>query len=118
MEEKDMQPMQPEGSSLTGRRIKDGARTPVAGRRSSASEGPGISGRTGNSGRSRISGNRRLVRRKPQSRRRRQRNLIIKMSVVLILLIVAVVGTFLWKKYSPSKEKADLNKYYGIEQIT
>ena len=33
MEEKDMQPMQPEGSSLTGRRIKDGARTPVAGRR-------------------------------------------------------------------------------------
>ena len=75
MEEKDMQPMQPEGSSLTGRRIKDGARTPVAGRRSSASEEPGISGRTGNSGRSRISGNRRLVRRKPQSRRRRQRNL-------------------------------------------
>ena len=116
MEEKDMQPMQPEGSSLTGRRIKDGARTPVAGRRSSASEEPGISGRTGNSGRSRISGNRRLVRRKPQSRRRRQRNLIIKMSVVLILLIVAVVGTFLWKKYSPSKEKADLNKYYGIEK--
>ena len=113
MEEKDMQP---EGSSLTGRRIKDGARTPVAGRRSSASEGSGISGRTGNSGRSRISGNRRLVRRKPQSRRRRQRNLIIKMSVVLILLIVAVVGTFLWKKYSPSKEKADLNKYYGIEK--
>lgn len=49
MEEKDMQPMQPEGSSLTGRRIKDGARTPVAGRRSSASEEPGISGRTGNS---------------------------------------------------------------------
>ena len=116
MEEKEMQPMQPEGSSLTGRRIKDGVRTPVAGRRSSASEGPGISGRTGNSGRSRISGNRRLVRRKPQSRRRRQRNLIIKMSVVLILLIVAVVGTFLWKKYSPSKEKADLNKYYGIEK--
>lgn len=36
MEEKDMQPMQPEGSSLTGRRIKDGARTPVAGRRSSS----------------------------------------------------------------------------------
>ena len=25
MEEKDMQPMQPEGSSLTGRRIKDDA---------------------------------------------------------------------------------------------
>ena len=43
MEEKDMQPMQPEGSSLTGRRIKDGARTPVAGSRRSASEGPGIS---------------------------------------------------------------------------
>ena len=33
MEEKDMQPMQPEGSSLTGRRIKDGAQNASCGQK-------------------------------------------------------------------------------------
>ena len=54
--------------------------------------------------------------RRRQSRRRRKINLIIKMSLFVILLIAAVVGAFLWKKYSPSKEKADLKEYYGIEE--
>lgn len=51
-----------------------------------------------------------------QAKRRRQRILILKVSLFIILVIAAVTGAFLWKKYSPSKEKADLNKYYGIEQ--
>lgn len=51
-----------------------------------------------------------------QNRRRRKRNLILKMILLVILLIAAVVGAFLWKKYSPSKEKADLKAYYGIEK--
>lgn len=38
------------------------------------------------------------------------------MCLFVILLIAAVVGAFLWKKYSPSKEKADLEEYYGIEE--
>ncbi len=54
--------------------------------------------------------------RRRQSRRRRKRNLILKMILFVILLIAAVVGAFLWKKYSPSKEKADLKEYYGIEK--
>lgn len=54
--------------------------------------------------------------RRRQSRRRRKRNLILKMILFVILLIAAVVGAFLWKKYSPSKEKADLKEYYGIEE--
>lgn len=54
--------------------------------------------------------------RRKQSRRRRKRNLILKMILFVILLIAAVVGAFLWKKYSPSKEKADLKEYYGIEK--
>lgn len=54
--------------------------------------------------------------RKQQARRRRKRNLILKMILCVILIIAAIVGAFLWKKYSPSKEKADLKKYYGIEQ--
>lgn len=32
------------------------------------------------------------------------------------MLIAAVAGAFLWKKYSPSKDKADLKEYYGIEK--
>lgn len=54
--------------------------------------------------------------RKKQARRRRKRNLILKMILLVILIIAAIAGAFLWKKYSPSKEKADLKKYYGIEQ--
>ena len=54
--------------------------------------------------------------RRMQSRRRRQRNLYIKMFLLIILLIATAVGVFLWKRYSPSKEQADLKKYYGIEQ--
>ena len=32
-----------------------------------------------------------------------------------MLVIAAIVGAFLWKKYSPSKKEYDLKKYYGIE---
>lgn len=53
--------------------------------------------------------------RKQQSRRKRKRNLIIKAALIVILVIAAVVGAFLWKKYSPSKKEYDLKKYYGIE---
>ncbi|MCI6121174.1 MAG: glycosyl hydrolase family 18 protein [Lachnospiraceae bacterium] len=54
--------------------------------------------------------------RRKQSKRRRRRNLIIKMSLVIILAVLAVIAAFVWKRYSPTKEKYDLNKYYGIEQ--
>lgn len=64
----------------------------------------------------RPSGSRKQPVRKKQSRRRRKRNLGIKIFLVVILAIAAVVAAFLWKRYSPSKEKYDLNKYYGIEQ--
>lgn len=54
--------------------------------------------------------------RRPQSKRRRKRNLIIRTILLIILIIAAIAAVFLWKRYSPSKEKVDLNKYYGIEQ--
>ena len=38
------------------------------------------------------------------------------MSLVIILAVLAVIAAFVWKRYSPTKEKYDLNKYYGIEQ--
>ena len=34
---------------------------------------------------------------------------------MIILGIAAIAGAFLWKKYSPSKERMDVKKYYGIE---
>ena len=61
-------------------------------------------------------GSKRTPARGPQSKRRRKRNLRIKIFLVIILAILAVVAAFLWKRYSPSKEKYDLKKYYGIEQ--
>ncbi len=60
-------------------------------------------------------GNKRPVSRKMQARRRRKRNLGIKIALLIILLVAAVAAVFLWKRYSPSKEKADRNEYYGIE---
>ena len=38
------------------------------------------------------------------------------MSILVLIVIGIVGGAFLLKRYSPSKEKADLKKYYGIEQ--
>ncbi len=58
---------------------------------------------------------RRPPRRKAQSKRRRQRNLLIKMMLFVLLVMTAAAGAVLWMRYSPSKEKADLKEYYGIE---
>lgn len=41
--------------------------------------------------------------------------MVLRTAFLIILLIAAVAGMILWKKYSPSREKADLEKYYGIE---
>lgn len=60
-------------------------------------------------------GNRKRPARGQQSKRRRQRNLIVKGVLLIFLVVGAVAAAFLWKKYSPSKVKYDLAKYYGIE---
>lgn len=86
-----------EGGSSVERRRSEGSEVPVRRRQRRSSDGG------------------RQARRK-QNRRRRKRNLVLKMILFVILLIAAVVGAFLWKKYSPSKEKADLKEYYGIEK--
>ena len=54
-------------------------------------------------------------RRNGASRRQRKRNLAFKMSILVLIVIGIVGGAFLLKRYSPSKEKADLKKYYGKE---
>ena len=54
-------------------------------------------------------------RRRVQARRRRKRNLAVKVLLFIIIVTAVIGGAFLIKKYGPSKEKADLNEYYGIE---
>lgn len=54
--------------------------------------------------------------RRQQARRRRKRNLMLKIILFVIVVVTAAAGAFLWKKYSPSKDKANLKEYYGIEQ--
>lgn len=54
-------------------------------------------------------------RRKSSRARRRKRNMIIRFILFAALIMIALVGALFWKKYSPSKEKADLKQYYGIK---
>ncbi len=60
-------------------------------------------------------GTRRPASRKQQAKRRRKRNLGLKIAFLIIFIIAALAAVFLWKRYSPSKERADRNEYYGIE---
>ncbi len=59
-------------------------------------------------------GDRRTVR-GAQSKKRRKKNLGIRIAFLILLIIMAAAAVFLWKRYSPSREEADRNKYYGIE---
>lgn len=52
---------------------------------------------------------------KPQTKRRRKRNLYLKITLLIIFIVAAAAAIFLWKRYSPTKERADRNEYYGIE---
>lgn len=53
--------------------------------------------------------------RKRSSRaRRRKQNLIIRVILLAVLLIAGCGIFFIWNKYGSSKEKADLEQYYGI----
>ncbi len=60
-------------------------------------------------------GDRRQASRKMQAKRRRKRNLGLKIALFILFIIAAAAAIFLWKRYSPSKEKADRKEYYGIE---
>ncbi len=107
------------GSSRTGTRAAGSSRT--AGSRThraaGSTKGTGTNG-TGTSGsRPRTSGSQgRSPRRKKQTKRRRVRNVILEVLLFIIVVVAGVVGVFLWNRYSPSKEQADLEDYYGIEE--
>ena len=53
-------------------------------------------------------------RRRAQLLKKRKQAIRTRVGIFVILIIAIIVGAFLVKKYSPSKEQVDLNEYYGI----
>ena len=49
-------------------------------------------------------------------KRRRKQALTIKATIFVILIASVIGGAFLIKKFGPSKEKVNVDKYYGIEK--
>lgn len=57
-------------------------------------------------------------RRRPRRKRRRLNPRVVPVMFALLLFILIggfAAGRFLYQKYSPSKEMADLNEYFGLE---
>lgn len=57
-------------------------------------------------------------RRRPRRKRRRLIQELYRLCLLLLLFILIggfAAGRFLYQKYSPSKEMADLNEYFGLE---
>lgn len=50
-----------------------------------------------------------------RAKKRRQRNLTIRVILLFVIIIGVIGGTFFVKRYGPTKERADLKEYYGIE---
>ncbi len=49
-------------------------------------------------------------------KRRRRQDLSIKIAIFVILIAGVIGGAFLIKKFGPSKEMANIDKYYGIKE--
>ena len=70
----------------------------------------------GKSQRRRPSDNHPLKGQRTPAERARMRRSMIRFVLLIILIIAAIAGIILWKRYSPSKEQYDMKKYYGIEK--
>ncbi len=50
------------------------------------------------------------------TKKRRKKELTIKMILFFVIIASVVGGAILIKKYGPTKDRADLNEYYGMEK--
>lgn len=108
MDERDRR--RPDGERrANGTRRPDGVRRADGQRRPAGNQRPNRQN-TSNAGRK--TANRK--RRKKSSRRRRQRSLVLGILVLIILAVGILGSTLVWKKYGPSKTRANLKEYYGI----
>ena len=53
-------------------------------------------------------------RKRARARQRRLRRIILTF-IILIVIVAAIGAAFLFQRFGSSKEKADLDKYYGIQ---
>ena len=53
-------------------------------------------------------------RRREQLKIRRQKELALKIILFLVIIVAVIGGPILFKKYGPTKDRVDLNEYYGI----
>ena len=79
----------------------------VVKRSAGAKRSAGVKGNTG--------GKKNTAARRKKKKQRIRIGLFLLLFLVIILILGAAVGTFLWKKYGPTKEPYDLDKYFGIE---
>ena len=49
-------------------------------------------------------------------KRRRKQELIMKVAAFVVLIVAIVVGAICIKKFGASKERENLDKYYGIKE--
>ena len=75
----------------------------------------GLCRRCGMEERNRPSTQKRRDSRRAYIKKKRQKELIIKAATFLAIIVGVIVGAVCIKKFSSSKERADLNKYYGIK---
>ena len=76
------------------------------------------SSRTRNAARTRSEAERRKSAARTSKKRKKRKKRISPVLIILLLLILVaglVGGALVWTKYGPTKEKYDLNEYYGIE---
>ena len=55
-------------------------------------------------------------RKRAQLMKRRKKIMRIRIAAIAILIVGIVAGAVLYKKYSPSKEQANLKEYYGVSK--
>lgn len=67
-----------------------------------------------NPNRARVTPNGQAPRRRSSRARRRRRNLVIRLFLLIMVIIIAIAGFLFWRRYGSSKEKADLEQYYGL----
>ena len=53
--------------------------------------------------------------RRAQLKKRRQQQLVLRVIFFFIIIVSVIAGAILFKKYGPTKDRVDLNEYYGIE---
>lgn len=106
-----------EGKAVTDRRTAGDRKTASDRRTTAEGTAPGRTGTDNRTARRPETGRPDGNRKRPnnRARKRKRRNAVIRVAVIMVLIVAAIGGAAYWTKYGPSKDKADVKEYYGIE---